>query len=151
MSAAAPFTRILSPYLIEDHRGQSHPAFVKIAWNGERLSFTGVEGPKRGGNCVGSAGQTVMHDWDDATPAAGWSVDMIAQLRDLWTRWHLNDMRAECEHQRASLSDARSQVGDPCPTCGYKYGTAWLREDVPDEVLAELAAFPETEVEPAWV
>jgi hypothetical protein len=26
-------------------------------------------------------------------------------------------------------------LGEPCSTCGYKYGTAWLREAVPEDVL----------------
>ena len=29
-------------------------------------------------------------------------------------------------------------LGKPCPTCGYKYGTKWLFEEVPDEILTEL-------------
>ena len=40
---------------------------------------------------------------------------------------------------------------EPCPTCGYRYGTAWLYEEVPEEVLRELASLPPTDVEPAWI
>lgn len=29
-------------------------------------------------------------------------------------------------------------MGRACPTCGYEYGTAWLYEPVPAEVIAEL-------------
>lgn len=99
----------------------------------------------------------------------------VRRLVDLWKRWHLNDMHAGCEHQRAAGWDQRpidpakpldaygkhfdgqrsaswnmlawvrpdehpkGLLGAPCPECGYKYGTAWKREEVPAEVLAELA------------
>lgn len=39
----------------------------------------------------------------------------------------------------------------PCPVCGYKYGTKWQKEDVPQEVIDWLFALPDTTVEPAWV
>lgn len=39
----------------------------------------------------------------------------------------------------------------PCPECGYKFGTAWQHEDVPEEVIAWLFALPETDVKPAWI
>lgn len=32
---------------------------------------------------------------------------------------------------------------EPCPVCGYKYGSAWLKEDVPEDVLQWLYALPE--------
>ena len=34
-------------------------------------------------------------------------------------------------------------LGKPCPECGYQYGTAWLRVDVPVQVLQELEALPD--------
>lgn len=39
----------------------------------------------------------------------------------------------------------------PCPVCGYKYGTAWQKEDVPQEVIDWLFNLPDTEIRPAWV
>lgn len=39
----------------------------------------------------------------------------------------------------------------PCPVCGYKYGTAWKKEEVPQEVIDWLFALPETNKRPAWV
>lgn len=38
-----------------------------------------------------------------------------------------------------------------CPVCGYKYGTSWLKEEVPPEVIAWLFDLPDAEVKPAWV
>ena len=39
----------------------------------------------------------------------------------------------------------------PCPVCGYKYGSAWLKEDVPKEIIDWLFALPTTKTRPAWV
>jgi hypothetical protein len=38
-----------------------------------------------------------------------------------------------------------------CEVCGYKYGTAWLNEPVPDDVLDWLFALPAATKTPAWV
>lgn len=37
-----------------------------------------------------------------------------------------------------------------CPTCGYKYGSAWLKQEVPAEVLAWLQKLPDADRKPAW-
>lgn len=39
----------------------------------------------------------------------------------------------------------------PCPVCGYKYGTSWQKEEVPQEVIDWLFSLPNTRVKPAWV
>lgn len=39
----------------------------------------------------------------------------------------------------------------PCPECGYSYGSAWLFEEVPTEVLEYLQALPDSVATPAWV
>jgi hypothetical protein len=149
----------------------------------------------------------------------------IARLLEIWDRWHLNGMRAGCEHQRASWDTSapivlvtykqRSEVltlankvqrdaekrladgktvtylsdelrlvnlpykitrgveekppsdfeyaeekreqktagwvtpdehpagllGKPCPVCGYKYGSAWLYEPLPADVVKFLEDF----------
>lgn len=64
-----------------------------------RLSITGVQGPLGNGDCRGSCGQCidVLHN-EMTAPASG--ID-VAKLADIWKRWHLNDMRPYCEHQRA--------------------------------------------------
>ena len=33
----------------------------------------------------------------------------------------------------------------------YKYGTAWLKEELPDSVVSFLASLPDAEKKPAWV
>lgn len=228
------FTRILNP----GHSSENGRLFVKVCHNDKgRLSITGVEGPMSNGDAKGSCGQCVDALGRITTLSAGWTPEMVAKLRDVWEAWHLNDMRAGCEHQRAEgwgdeelevvtygltseahelrhiaeaeacaaardgrvakltpaakfligpdwfkdrfeAPDADSPLSGlfkvrkretkranwvgqnehprgvlmkPCPVCGYKYGSAWLFEPVPEDVLLWLSALPETTVTPAWV
>lgn len=46
----------------------------------------------------------------------------------LWRDWHLNDMHAECIHQADKYSA-------DCPETGYRYGSKWLAEAVPQDIL----------------
>lgn len=39
-------------------------------------------------------------------------------------------------------------LGKPCPTCGYRFGTAWLTEPVPVDVLAAVEAFGRRNLSP---
>lgn len=55
---------------------------------------------------------------------------------------------------RGQLSYEKSAQGilcKPCPICGYRYGTKWLWEAVPQEVLLWLSALPDSRVHPIWV
>ena len=179
--------------------------FVKIEYKGGRLSISGVEGPTRGGNASGSCGQIDMH-YEHRNPAdndprnkamingseydvtvyantirfaKGWYKELWWNLLDMWKRWHLNDMRAECEHQRALgwtynthhdhvmdvMTDETVPTEDPlkmkvgtrrtspgeCPVCGYKIGSAWLQEEVPNDVLVWLKGLPDADKQPAWI
>ena len=39
----------------------------------------------------------------------------------------------------------------PCPECGYKYGTKWLKVELPQRVIDFIEALPEADRAPAWV
>jgi hypothetical protein len=77
----------------------------------------------------------------------------------LWDRWHLNDMKAGCEHQEfryrnhpderpTSRNNYLGASGDTmspdewsaCPECGYKYGSQWLFESLPADILDQIDA-----------
>lgn len=81
-----------------------------------KLSITGVIGPKSNGDAVGGCGQIDMEfahrkpaDDDrrysspiqpkEITFAQGWTSDLWFDFLDIWKKWHLNDMRPNCEHQ----------------------------------------------------
>ena len=179
-------------------RGVDVPVYCKITITTDatdarpRLSITGVEGPTRNGNCRGASGQLVLeYGYTDKgasiTPGEGWTSTEIARFLATWERWHLNDMRAGCEHQRAEKWTERridptkptsaygkhfdGQTQDswnmlawvrpdehpdgmltkPCPTCGYKFGSQWLYEPLPAEVIEYLANLPDSPDVPAWV
>lgn len=224
--------------------------FARIEYSADgRLSIAGTVGPKSNGDAHGSSGQFIMSfkEYDergsdtlaDITPAPQWDAVKVKRFFDAWGAWHLNDMRAHCEHQRGAEWDASRKIevtyyglthdamrardkarelaadaavrgevahltkeqhallalkdwfeertsppdadsplsgcyevkkretktagwlrqdehpagllGKPCPVCGYKYGHAWKREEVPADVLEFLRSLPDTDKQPAWV
>lgn len=111
------FTKVVSPGSVPNGNGRMD-VFVKIEWDGTRLSISGVEGPLASGNASGSCGQIdggyahrdpVDDDRRYQEPTrpeefsfrAGWDAEHWLDFLDVWKRWHLNDMQAGCEHQRA--------------------------------------------------
>ena len=54
--------------------------------------------------------------------------------------------RPELGRYNATKAQWKLHNGQP-----YRYGTAWLKEKVPQEVLDFLVALPETDIQPAWV
>lgn len=153
-------------------KGASGNVFCNIKFVDGRLSITGVEGPKRNGDCVGGCGQIDMHPWGITQYAPGWSPELEAQFREVWGAHHLNDMQAGSPAQRAFLkvnpitdrlnhyeaSCAALEAADLNPDPNYlhngkpyRYGSAWLKMDVPAEVVAFLEALPDTDITPAWV
>lgn len=149
--------------------------FARIQFADGKLSITGVIEPMANGNSRGSAGQCIMsfkeYDWRgyqsvaDITPAPGWTPELVKRFFDAWDRWHLNDMKAGTPAQEAFLranpiNDAMDHYGKACaalkaaglnPDGGYRYGSAWLKEEVPADVLEFLCSLPDTDVKPAWV
>lgn len=75
--------------------------FLELRFDGSRLSITGVEGPKRNGNAEGGCGQVCDSLDQILTFEPGFNAEIVSRLKSVWERWHLNDMRAGCEHQRA--------------------------------------------------
>ena len=165
----ADFNRIVNPGITSNG-----PMFCKIEYAKGRLSITGVEGPKPNGNCRGWSGQIIMHEWAFKTLSRGWTTDIVNRFRDAWDKWHLNVMQAGSPAQTAWIeanpldykypkshydvySDALTAAGlNPDPGFvhngkPYKYGSAWLAVNVPDDVIEFLQSLPETTVKPAWV
>jgi len=232
------FTKVLKVGLRVHPRsvdGVYYGIFVKVVWDGARLSLTGVEGPTKNGDAHGSCGQIRIDATKYDKLPTGWTPELLGELAEIWERWHLNDMRAGCEHQRAlwdtqheveivtysltreAIREQRSiqaramlrlrqgetvtltaeesahlslpyethQAPDadgpgsgcykvshretrkvsqifptqhpagvlckPCDVCSYKYGSQWLHEDVPDDVLDFLCSLPESDTEPCWI
>ena len=139
-----------------------------------RLSISGL-GYSKGQREAVSSGQIrdMVGEVVDFTGSSFTPADRDSLLA-IWERWHLNDMRAECEHQRAAGWDTKrideSKPADSyglhyegqknaswnlakwvypaeyagglltkeCPECGYKCGTAWRMEEIPQDVRTEV-------------
>src|ERR1044072_8435351 len=86
-----------------------------------------------------------------------------ARMAAVWREWHCNDMRAGSPAQRAWLKASEASRGDrehynwattalaeaglnPDPNHlhhgkPYRYGHAWLREELPSEIIAEIESW----------
>lgn len=134
--------------------GRVYSVYVHVRYEDGKLSITGVEGPLPSGNCLGACGQIDMSspDFADVKPAPSWSGETLAHLWRVWQNWHLNDLRPGCEHQQAlGWTRYDDHPSESCPSCGYRFGTAWRLEPVPQEVLDWLAGLPDADRAPAWV
>lgn len=66
----------------------------------------------------------------------------LRRLLEIWKRYHLNNMHAGCEHQRAFESKPYTEnEGAICHICNYVYGTAWNYEALPEAIIEELKTF----------
>ncbi len=63
---------------------------------------------------------------DPAKPTSAYGKHFPGQRQDSWNMlaWVTRN-----EHPEGLLSH-------PCPTCGYKYGSAWLKRELPSEIVA---------------
>jgi hypothetical protein len=130
--------------------------YARIDYRDGRLSITG-EGD-------GCAGHIVMHEWHIRTYKDGWDKSLEKEFRAVWDRWHLNDMRAGTKEQeemirvmiKAGALKENCTYDERCKALDtacmyevehngqkYKYGHAWLFEDVPEDVLQFLLELPE--------
>jgi hypothetical protein len=167
------FVKVVNPGKIKI-RGRLHEMFVKIELRSDgELSLFGVVGPWHSGDCAGSCGQCEEELEKISIFHEGWSEEDVWKLHQVWNCWHLNHMRPYCAHQEAEWDMSKELVmpdgkreaagwvtpdehpegllGKPCPVCGYKYGSAWNKEAVPDEVLGWLYGLPDTKIHPAWI
>lgn len=94
----------------------------------------------------------------EETPAEGYTRKDCFRLKQAWRRWHLNDMRAGTPKQEEAVRRWCTTSNDQSykAACemlksidllvddGYKYGSKWLKEDVPLDVLEWLFSLPGT-------
>ena len=171
--------KIINPCRVFAYKSRRSQVFCKIVFEDGKLSICGVVGPTIHGNSAGGFGQINM-DFNKYYPHpdfnAGWNRTKFDKFLDIWHKWHLNDMRPGCEHQRNDpawdankvISPGNTLTGKtagwtypidhpegiltkPCDICGYKYGTKWFKEEVPQDVIDFLFSLPDSTIEPAWV
>jgi len=160
------FTKVVRLGTTSEYSSRPYSAYCKIEYKDGNLSLTGVEGPTRDGNCKGSCGQISQPTIAQFAPE--WDQEKLDLFFATWDRWHLNDMRAGSMAQEQFLRDnpvsyqypeshyevaskALADAGLNPDQDGYKYGSAWKREEVPTNVLEFLKALPDTDLQPTWV
>lgn len=84
-------------------------------------------------------GQITEYLRDITRPSGALTRADVNRLAEIWERWHLNLMRAGCAHM--DLPEDKSydaRMGITCPVTGYKYGSAWLYEPLPEGLWREV-------------
>ncbi|RYD61954.1 MAG: hypothetical protein EOP83_15845 [Verrucomicrobiaceae bacterium] len=128
---------------------------IEVELNVGRLSICGNIWNQRETDCV-SCGQNI-----DEIGRLFPNNQMVQRIVAIWDQYHLNDMQAGSPAQRAHLNG----LGEQRPTGynetlaeltrvglqpdasylyngkPYAYGSAWLREEIPEEIIAEIEAW----------
>lgn len=143
--------KAVNPGKVEVWQGRNANYFCCIKFSEGKLSITGVVGPRKSGNAY-SCGQT--RDEVIKVYNKGWNEDLYKKFQKTWDEWHLNYMRPGCEHQRMrgwEKDGYDKHPSQPCPVCGYKFGSAWKKVEIPQDVLDFLLSLPDTKITPAWI
>lgn len=93
-----------------------------------------------GKDCVaaGPGARGVMEVVQQGKPAEGFTRANLRALAALAERWHRNDMRTACAHQKVVTRGGRT-TADMCRESGYRYGERWLLEPLPAGFMATLS------------
>lgn len=99
-------------------------------------------------------------NYDDLTnenlvPSDGYEYSDLLKIQSIWKRWHLNDLRAGTPRQEEFVRNWKlSNAYDYSAVCqalenagllidnGYRYGSSWVKEDVPQNVIKYLFSLP---------
>lgn len=163
------FHRIVNPIMVR-YGQRYYNVYVEITYEDGKLSMHGVEGPRPDGNAQGSAGQIDSNyrgpnSQKDIKFNSGWNAAKWNKLLYIWQNHHLNDLHAGTPKQEAALKKKFGGVNanryeeqvaylksiDLYDDNGYKFGTGWLRTEVPESALEWLRNLENTKNQPAWV
>lgn len=120
------------PHTVEttDHQQVEDPEELSLT----SAVFTGKKNISR--NHV-TSGATLTHLSLIVKPAPGFTLEEARELHRIGKSWHLNNMHAECKHMDLPEDEAyEARKGITCPQTGYKWGSAWLSEPLPEDVRA---------------
>ena len=134
--------------------------FIEIAYTDNRLTISGYA--RKNSKCDYAYCGQIQDEINMKNIRAlerGLDWLKIGSLLEIWDEWHLNDLHADCIHQRKLMPALIEKHGknffnadnlcniwkEPefgeCSVCGYKYGTAWKFVEVPAGVLKFLREF----------
>ncbi len=148
------FSVNIKPVIMKCREGMRHTielGKVDFNHNGKRNCMAELEWELTGDGRFTMSGNIWNHLHTDIY-CGGQCVDEVVDLfphnkkaqrmLEIWKRWHLNDAQAGCEHQRSlGWVNYNEHPSEPCPVCGYKYGTAWLKEEIPETIKAEIRSW----------
>ncbi len=116
----------------------------RLPWYHE-LSITGDIYYKngRGLSQCGQCSETIRAGLKDLKPTKSVMMSRadLETILDIWDRWHLNGMHAYCKHQSQihyhDIKEYNELVQIETAKCpnGYKYGSKWLVEPLPQAVI----------------
>ena len=143
-----------------------YKVWVRASVKDGNLSIVGVVNPNRHGGCH-SCGQIRETLSNLDTYGKGWDRAKIKLLNDIWKEWHLNDLNAGSPEQEKwvkenpqfkTYNDRIENMPDHIKTDAtylhngkpYVYGSAWIKRELPDDVIGILNGFPDAETECPW-
>ena len=156
-------SKVLSFYPVPYYDGTSY-AQIKVELRTKNdgqyvLSMQGQIGGRNGSS--GQCYEEIMDTYNKAPKQK--QFELLQKICAVWERWHLNDLRAGTPRQMAALRElkkSQGKIGDYDAQLkylesrnlvednGYKYGSAWLFEPLPQDVLnfiQKLIGIPETQ------
>lgn len=104
-------------------------------------THTVIDRRKRKSDWYVSGGAGIPELPVDAEFDPGWNVGRFSKLRTIANNWHLNGLRAGCAHQEIVWEEGKygRQMSLtetlPCPETDYRFGSAWLVEPLPQDVI----------------
>ena len=165
--------KIINPGKIANGGNRKYPVYCTIVVTDDGcLSIAGVVGPKKGGHAAGPVGQ-IADVLESMELQPGWTEEMVKELEAIWKEWHLIDLHGgtprlesiikewsknfdeghytfegACEAlKEAGLYEDKEFIHNGKP---YKYGSAWLKRDLPAEVVGFLRGLPVAVKMPVW-
>lgn len=74
--------------------------------------------------------------------------EKLNRIKEIWQRWHLNDLRPNCIHQKIIPTDVPYEEWsrlvavetEKCPL-KYHYGSKWLVELLPENIVSEILSW----------
>jgi hypothetical protein len=125
---------------------QKRRVYIDIEYENKRFSISGYA--RRSVNSdIAYGGQIQNHLTKENIKTWKISRKILSKILAIWKIYHLNDLHAGCEHQRLLGWELfkgdlfNDHIGIPCPICGYKFGSAWKRINVPQNILRYLNDF----------
>lgn len=98
---------------------------LRIEYKNRQLSISGRHGKSSYGQVQDSIGPKSGY-----VAAKGWTPGHVKKLREIWERWHLNDMRAGSPAQEEFLRNnplSEEQLKEHAQRTGYRYGYDYYR------------------------